>query len=266
MSEILIEKRDGGAFVTFNRPEARNALNTDMVDAISALLASIEEDADIRYLVFRGSGGHFSAGGDMEAFGRSLELNHDERRASFEGRIRHNGKCFLRLESLSVPVISIVQGAAAGAGLSFVLASDFVLAAEDAVLIFAQPRVGLPLDLSLTYHLPRVVGPKIARQLAMTGAMLNANDALRTGIVDEIHAHDKLDDALASLLKKLSTVAPRAAGRSKWLINGSDRRGLEEQIEQEALAIGNCVVEPDFSEGVQAFLQKRRAVFTGKSE
>ncbi|MFD2577617.1 enoyl-CoA hydratase/isomerase family protein [Novosphingobium colocasiae] len=154
MSEILIERRDGGAFVTFNRPESRNALNTNMVDAIAALIASIDDDPEVRYLVFQGAGGHFSAGGDMEAFGQSLQLSSDERRASFEGRIRHNGKCFLLLEALQKPVISLVRGAAAGAGLSFVLASDFVFAAEDAMFIFAQPRVGLSLDLSLTYHLP----------------------------------------------------------------------------------------------------------------
>ncbi|MFD2577616.1 enoyl-CoA hydratase/isomerase family protein [Novosphingobium colocasiae] len=94
--------------------------------------------------------------------------------------------------------------------------------------------------------------------------MLDADGARLKGIVDEIHPHDKLADALASLVKRFGGVAPRAAGRSKWLVSGSDRRSLDDQIEQEALALGACAVEPDFDEGVQSFLQKRRAAFTGK--
>lgn len=263
MSEVEFDRRRDAAFVTFNRPEAGNALNQEMLASISAFLAPLESDRGVRYLVLQGAGSTFSAGGDLTVYARTLRLSALERREFFVNRVRANAECFLRLEALSIPVISLVRGAAAGAGLSFVLASDFVLAADNATLVLAQPRVGLPLDLSLTYHLPRTVGTKIARQLAFTGARLDAARAKELGIVDEIHPADRLGEALASLVKGFSAVAPRAASRSKHLINTSECYDLQKQMEREIQAIGECVTEPDFSEGVEAFLAKRRASFTG---
>jgi 2-(1,2-epoxy-1,2-dihydrophenyl)acetyl-CoA isomerase len=263
MADILFEKRDDGAFVTFNRPEVRNALTPEMLHATADFIASLDGDTAVRYLVFQGKGEHFAAGGDVASYGKLLELPPVERRLYFERRVRGNAESFVRLEALPIPVISLVRGAAAGAGLSFILASDFVLAAEDAMMIFAQPRVGLPIDLSATYFLPRIVGPKKARQLAFRGARLNAEEARSLGIVDEIHRGDQLEPALAALTKRFGAIAPRAGGRSKLLVNASECHTIVEQMELEVRAIGACVVEPDFAEGVTAFLEKRRASFTG---
>lgn len=134
------------------------------------------------------------------------------------------------------------------------------------MLIFAQPRVGLPLDLSATYFLPRIVGAKRARQMAFTGGRLDAAEAKAVGIIDQIHPADELESALAALVKQFTAVAPRAAGRSKQLINASQFRGIVEQMEMEVRAIGTCVNEPDFAEGVTAFLEKRKARFIGAAE
>lgn len=264
MSDILFEKRDGGAYVTFNRPEVRNALMPEMLRAAADFVADIADDPAVRYLVFQGAGPHFAAGGDLASYAKTLDQGAMERRLYFERRVRGNAELFVRLEMLPIPVISLVRGAAAGAGVSFILASDFVIAAEDAMLIFAQPRVGLPLDLSATYFLPRAIGEKKARQIAFTGANLKAVEAQALGIIDEIHPLDGLDAALAARIKTFSPVAPRAAGRSKQLINMSQYRSIGEQMEQEVAAIGACVIEPDFAEGVTAFLEKRKAAFTGE--
>lgn len=266
MADILFERRDGGAFVTFNRPEVRNALTPEMLHATADFIAGIEGDSAVRYLVFQGAGEHFAAGGDVAAYGRQLAEPAARRRLHFERRVRGNAESFVRLEALLIPVISLVRGAAAGAGLSFILASDFVLAAEDATLIFAQPRVGLPVDLSATYFLPRIVGAKKARQLAFRGARLSAGEARAIGIVDEIHPGSGLDSALAALTKGFAAIAPRAAGRSKALINASGHHDIVEQMELEVRAIGLCVAEPDFAEGVTAFLEKRKARFTGEGQ
>ncbi|AUW58964.1 hypothetical protein C1T17_13550 [Sphingobium sp. SCG-1] len=266
MSEILLEKRDGGAFVTFNRPEARNALNPAMLLDMRHFLDAIRDDTDVRYLVLQGEGGHFSAGGDLVVYAETLQLPSAERQAFFEARVGGNGACFLSLEALTIPVISLVRGAAAGAGLSFLLASDYVLAAQDAALIFAQTRVGLPLDLSLTYYLPRVVGAKKARQLAFTGAMLDAEQAKALGIIDEVYAADDIGPSLSALVRSFAATAPLAAARTKALINGSGSVNLAQQLDREVMAIGQCVTEADFREGVEAFLAKRRAVFTGRRE
>lgn len=263
MTEVLFEKRDGGAFVTFNRPEVRNALLPEMLRTLTDFIVEIEGDAAIRYLVLQGAGAHFAAGGDLQSYARTFEMSATERRLYFERRVRGNAELFVRLEALQIPVISLVRGAAAGAGVCLIMVSDFVLAADDAVLVFAQPRIGLPLDMAASYLLPRAVGAKRARQIAFTGGALNAEKAKELGIIDEIHPAAALDDALAELVKKFFAVAPRAAGRSKALINNSQYRGIGEQMEQEITAIGACVAEPDFIEGVTAFLEKRKASFTG---
>jgi 2-(1,2-epoxy-1,2-dihydrophenyl)acetyl-CoA isomerase len=263
MQEIILEKRDGGAFVTFNRPDVRNALNPGMLSAMSEFLTTIRDDSAVRYLVLQGAGGNFSAGGDVAAYAEALALPPEQRREFFESRVRGNADSFLLLEQLTIPVISMVRGAAAGAGLSFLLASDFVLAASDAVLLFAQPRLGLPLDLSMTYYLPRTVGAKFARQLAFTGARLDAERAMQLGIVDAVHRAEELDAALAKLVKSFSATSPGAAGHTKRLINTNESVALADQMEREVKAIGECVVAPDFAEGVSAFMEKRPAVFTG---
>lgn len=261
MREIILEKRSDGAFVTFNRPEVRNALNPGILLDLSKFLASVRNDRNIRYLVLQGAGGNFSAGGDVGDYSNALALSPEQRREFFETRVRGNAESFLLLEQLTIPVISLVQGAAAGAGLSFILASDFVLAADDAVMLFAQPRVGLPLDLSMTYYLPRIVGAKVARQLAFTGARLDAAKAMQLGIVDSVHSGDDLDSALSALVKSFAATAPSATGHTKRLINTNEGVALVDQMEREVMAIGDCVVHPDFAEGVTAFMEKRRAVF-----
>ena len=184
MNEVLLSKQGAGAFITFNRPKESNALNPDMLKTISKFISSLRQDEEARYLVIEGAGKNFSAGGDLAVYAKTLELPDIERKLFFEERVRGNAECFIQLNELSIPTISILRGAAAGAGLSFLLASDFVLAAEDSVLIFAQTRIGLPLDLSLTYHLPRKIGVNAARKLALTGARIDAQLAMHLGISD----------------------------------------------------------------------------------
>jgi len=262
--QILFEKRDGGAFATFNRPEVRNALNPEVIQALGDFLLDIRQDPAVRYLVIKGEGEHFSAGGDLASYAEKFPLGRRALQSYMRRRVRGNAETFYLLADLPMPVISVVRGAAAGGGLSFVLASDFVLAADNAMMIFAQPKVGLPLDIAATYFLPRVVGIKQARQLAMTGATLDAAVGQKLGIIDEVHPAEALDEALAKLIKRFSAVAPRASGRTKQLLNRSLDNDIVQQMEAEVLAIGQCVGEDDFEEGVRAFLEKRKAQFTGR--
>jgi 2-(1,2-epoxy-1,2-dihydrophenyl)acetyl-CoA isomerase len=262
-ADVLFDKTDGRARVIFNRPDVRNALNPEILLAISTFIDDVARDRSIRYLTFEGAGDHFSAGGDLAAYAQTLDQPGDERRRTFERRIRGNFETLLRVQALEKPVVSLLHGAAAGAGISFLLASDFVLAKDDAFLLFAQPRVGLPLDLGVSYFLPRLIGSKAARKLALTGGRLDARQCLALGIVDEIHSAGCLEAALSALAEQFAGVAPRAAGRTKALLLASETRGLAEQMEAEVQAVGVSVEEPDFAEGVRAFLEKRRALFVG---
>jgi len=261
--EIRLEKAGGGAHVTFNRPEVRNALTPAMLRQLASFLADMACDPQVRYLIFRGTGAHFAAGGDVASYGETLSLSPTARRELFEQRVRANAESFVKLEALEIPVISVVRGAVAGAGLSFVLASDFVLASEESFLFFAQPRIGLPIDLGLSYFLPRVVGLKAARKLAMTAARISATEARALGIVDEILATESLEEGVTALMQRFNTAALRAIGRSKRLLLQSGRSTLSEQMEAEVSALGACVAEPDFAEGVRAFLDKRPPSFSG---
>jgi 2-(1,2-epoxy-1,2-dihydrophenyl)acetyl-CoA isomerase len=260
---LLLDKRDGGARVTFNRPEVRNALTPEMLHALGDFLADVRSDPGVRYLLLCGAGEHFSAGGDIGIYRDTLQMTPMQRRIAFERRVHANTDAISRLDALSIPIISLVQGAVAGAGLSFVLLSDFVFASENSFLIFAQPKIGLPLDLGLTHFLPRVVGIKAAKRLAMTGARLSGAQAHTLGIVDQISPAAELEACAAALLKEMKAVAPRASGRSKRLLQESEYRSLAEQMRAEVQAIGDCVAEPDFGEGVMAFLEKRAPEFKG---
>jgi 2-(1,2-epoxy-1,2-dihydrophenyl)acetyl-CoA isomerase len=260
---LLLDIRDGGARVTFNRPEVRNALTPDMLHALNDFLTEVQGDPGVRYLLFCGTGEHFSAGGDIATYRDTLQMTPTQRRIAFERRVLGNTNVISRLDALSIPIISLIKGAVAGAGLSFVLLSDFVYASEDSFLIFAQVKVGLPLDLGLTHFLPRVVGIKAAKRLAMTGARLSAAEAHTLGIVDLIAPADELEARAITLIERMAAVAPRASGRSKDLLRESGYRSLTEQMNAEVRAIGDCVIEPDFAEGVMAFLEKRAPKFKG---
>jgi 2-(1,2-epoxy-1,2-dihydrophenyl)acetyl-CoA isomerase len=260
---LLLEIRDGGARVTFNRPEVRNALTPDMLHELGDFLTEVQADPGVRYLLLGGTGEHFSAGGDIAIYRDTLRMTPMQRRIAFERRVLGNTDVISRLDALSIPIISLIKGAVAGAGLSFVLLSDFVYGSEDSFLLFAQPKIGLPLDLGLTHFLPRVVGIKAATRLAMTGARLSATEAQTLGIVDLIAPAGELEARAITLIEKMATVAPRGAGRSKRLLRESGYRSLTEQMSAEVKAIGDCVTEPDFSEGVMAFLEKRAPKFRG---
>jgi 2-(1,2-epoxy-1,2-dihydrophenyl)acetyl-CoA isomerase len=234
-----------------------------MLHALGDFLTEVQSDPGVRYLLLCGAGDHFSAGGDIAIYRDTLQMTPMQRRIAFERRVRANTEVISRLDALSIPIISLVKGVVAGAGLSFVLLSDFVFASEDSFLIFAQPKIGLPLDLGLTHFLPRVVGIKTAKRLAMTGARLSAAEAHAFGIVDQIAPAAELEARAATLLDKMKAVAPRAAGRSKRLLRESEYCSLTEQMTAEVQAIGDCVAEPDFAEGVMAFLEKRAPAFKG---
>jgi 2-(1,2-epoxy-1,2-dihydrophenyl)acetyl-CoA isomerase len=262
--DILLERRDGGAHVTFNRPAVRNAITRDMLAALDEFLIAIRGDPDVRYVLFQGAGDHFAAGGDVASFAETLAQSPEERRQAFEARVRKSSASVLSLSRLDVPVIAAVRGAVAGAGLVFTLAADFCIAADDALFVFAHARVGLPLDMGTSFYLPRVVGRRQARMLTLTSARVDAVRALAIGLAGKVVPGDALDGEVAATLAALAR-GPRAAFRlSRALLDAGDDGDLEAQIEREALAVGAAVAHPDFAEGVRAFLEQRTPDF-GKS-
>lgn len=263
MRDIITEIRDGVATATFNRPSMRNALSGEMIAECADFLKTVREDSSVRCFVLRGMGEHFSGGGDVRNFKTSLELETSERRLSYEQRVRGAIRLFDAIEALPIPVVTVVRGAVAGGGMSFILASDVALVSDTAFFVFAHSRIGLAVDTGLSYYLPRAIGVRRARELTLLGGRLDAAQAQACGLISGVIADESLDTEADAVINALRHGATVAFAETKRLINASPTNDVRAQIELEAEAVGRCAVTADFEEGVSAFMQKRKARFSG---
>ena len=181
---LLVTKEDGVATMTMNRPKARNALSMDMRLAMFDAVDDIEHDKSIRCVVLRGAGGHFMAGGDIKNFNEYLEMEPIERRTSFERRVHSLHAMMFALKRMEKPVIASVEGAAAGAGISFMTACDLAIGADTSYYKFSYVGIGASPDGSGSYHLPRIVGVRKALEIAMLGDTFDAAEAHRLGLLN----------------------------------------------------------------------------------
>lgn len=264
MADILTSMTGGVATITFNRPEARNAISRAMMDELITLLRSLGERDDVRCVVFKGAGEHFTGGGDVQSFGETLGLSAVERKHLYEQRVTASAELFELLERLDKPTVALARGAVAGAGLSFVLAADFALASENAFFVFAHGRIAIALDSALSYYLPRAVGLRKAKELTLAGARLDAREAEALGIVTRVLPNAELDAEGDKLAAMLAQGATRAMGESKALLRASLTNGVFAQVGLEAAAVGRCAATDDFKEGVSAFLERRNPRFEGR--
>lgn len=264
MSDVLTSTANGVATITFNRPETRNAISRAMVQELIALLRSLGDRDDVRCVVFRGAGEHFTGGGDVQSFGETLALAAADRKHLYEERVVASAELFDVLERLEKPIIAVARGAVAGAGLSFVLGADFALASESAFFVFAHARIGIALDSALSYYLPRALGLRKARELTLAGARLDAQEAARLGIVTRVLPDAELDAEGDKLAAKLAKGATVAMGESKALLRVALANGVLAQVGLEAAAVGRCAATDDFKEGIAAFLASRAPRFQGR--
>lgn len=262
--ELVTEIADGVARITFNRPEARNALTTAMVHAMIAFLRECEGRDDVRVIVLAGAGDHFMAGGDVKAFAEAAALPADVRRAQFEELALDNLALFTVMERMAKPIVAKVRGACAGASVGYVAASDFVLASDTAMFVVANIALGTSPDGAVTWHLPRLVGPRLAKQMCLLGERLAAREALAAGLVNWVHRDNELDAATEALVARLAAGATTAIGFAKNMLNVSLANPLGEQLALEARYAGQSGATDDFAEGVRAFVEKRKPVFGGR--
>lgn len=266
--DLLISVDEGIARLTFNRPEARNAVSPEMLEAILAFLMRAEQDRAIRCIVFSGAGGQFMAGGDIRSFTTVADQPPAERQRAFESRVARNAHLFNVLQRLPQPVISSVQGTAAGAGLGFAIASDLVVAARSAVFVLAHVNVGASPDAATSWHLPRAIGVKRAMAMALLAEPLKAEAALAQGLISHVVDDAELGAFTDKLARRLAQGPAVALAQAKSLINRSLGNTLAEQLAAEALSMGLSAASDDFVEGPRAFLEKRKPRFggTGASE
>lgn len=254
---ICLEKEQAIGIIRLNKPETRNALDMDMRAELKLVLQELEEDKDIRVIVLTGQDPAFCAGGDLRTMMES-EPGKGYR------RLHHVQQLVKAMRDSGKPIIAAVNGAAFGAGWSLALASDFVIAAENAKFGQAFIKVGLVPDLGSMYLLPRVIGLPKAKELMMTGRPIDAAEALALGIANQVVPREQLWTATMQLAVELAESAPQALTYIKSILNQTYEKDFAAILEYEALAQDVCMQTEDHQEGRQAFFEKRKPKFSGK--
>jgi len=260
MSEpaVLVAREGGVATLTLNRPQALNALDQALTLALREGVLAAEHDPAVRCLVLRG-GEHFMAGGDLKWFSTLVEgRSGGENRVQFEALIHEVHTVILALRRMPKPVLASVRGAVAGFGMSLMMACDLALAADNAYFTLAYTLIGTSPDGGSTFSLPRIVGQKKAMEIALLGERFDAAAAERLGLVNRVVAAASLEAETNKLASRLANGPTAVYGRTKALLNGSLNASLESQLQREAEAFAQSASEPDFREGLAAFLEKRK--------
>jgi enoyl-CoA hydratase len=254
---LLIEKHGAADWVTLNRPEQLNTLNPLLLRELNDYFASLERNYAVRVVVLRGAGRAFCAGLDMKASGGTpLDAGSDAMMRSqreFSGLV-------MRMRRCPQPVIGLLHGHAAGGGFSIALGCDVRIAAAGTRMNCAFIKIGLSgCEMGASYHLPRLVGSSVAAELLYTGRFIDAERALRVGLVSEVVPLEQLEAAGRALAEDMLATAPLGLRLTKecfWAaVDGND---LPSVIAMEDRNQVLTVVNGDLAEGIQAFLEKRK--------
>jgi len=258
---ILHELRNGVAWITLNRPDARNAVNAEMREEIIAVLTDARTNPAVRALVLTGAGKGFCTGADLSGpRGQGPTgpgAGREVMRTSSQRLIR-------TLWELEKPVVAAVNGVAAGLGSHLAFACDLVIASEEARFIEIFVRRGLAIDAGGAFLLPRLLGLSRAKELVFFGDDLPAPEAHRLGLVNRVVPAGELAAAAAEWAERLAQGPTFALGMSKRLLNRSLESSLETCLEEEALAQSLVTQSEDTKEGIRAFVEKRPPRFTGQ--
>ena len=255
MKNLAIEQADGVLCVTLDRPERRNAINLGMFDELRLVFEAAAVGSEIRVVVLRGAGGHFCSGGDLapdDAPGDDSPLEERARRV-LEA---HVTPMVLAFHALPQPTIAVVEGIASGAGANLALGCDFVLAAEGARFCEIFVRRALSLDCGGSWLLPRLVGLRRAKELALLGDWIDAADAQAIGLINRVVPNAELAPSSEAWCDRLKAYAPGALTRIKRSLDQSFEVSLEAAVAQEARDQARCTASPDFSAAMKAFLEK----------
>ncbi|MGZ3402936.1 MAG: enoyl-CoA hydratase [Phenylobacterium sp.] len=252
---IVDTPQPGVVLIKLNRPEALNALNSQLLTELSAALDAAEADSDARCLVITGSERAFAAGADIK------EMSDKSYAQMFVADFF--GPAARRIEACRKPIIAAVAGYALGGGCELAMLCDFIIAAENAK--FGQPEINLGVmpGIGGTQRLPRAVGKAKAMDMALTARMMDAAEAERSGLVSRVVAPDKLMDEALAAAGKIAAQSPLAVAMNKELVNAAFETTLATGVAMERRLFHSLFAFDDQKEGMAAFVEKRPAKFTG---
>lgn len=255
----ILYKQDGPvARITLNQPGKKNPFDVNTRLEILEVLGRIRDDEAVKVLVLTGAGDAFSSGGDI----RDMK---GEEFTPIGGRkrLKRAHRCIREMLALEKPIIAAVNGVAAGAGVSAALACDLVMASDKARFIMAFAKIGLVPDLGAFYLLPLRIGVGRAKQMMLTAEPVDAREAERIGLVNQVVPHDKLEEEAHALARRLAAGPSQSYAMIKSALNHWPA-GLETLFEIESAMQAVAFSSDDFAEGRKAFMEKRKPVFKGK--
>lgn len=260
---ISLDLQGAVARIMLNRPDNANGMSMELIQEFAAAANWCQEAANeqrIRAVVISGEGKIFCAGGDIHSF-RAFGDDISDEIARLAGHLHDAISLFVRM---NVPVITAVNGAAAGAGFSLAMIGDIVIAGHSASFMMAYTAIGLSPDGAATYTLPRLVGRRRANELILLNRRLSAEEALQWGLITRLVADEQLMDEAMALAKRMAQGPTKAFGTVKFLLNQSDDNSPEQQMVLEARHLSQLSASADGQEGIRSFLEKRKPVFSGK--
>ncbi|HNX29241.1 MAG TPA: short-chain-enoyl-CoA hydratase [Syntrophomonadaceae bacterium] len=252
---LILEKQDRLAILYINRPKALNALNSDTLTELNTAIAEIANDDSIELLIITGAGD--------KAFVAGADIAYMQKLTAIEGREFGvlGQKTFMAIEAMEKPVIAAVNGFALGGGCELAMCCDFRIASSKGK--FGQPEVGLGITPGFggTQRLPRLVGEGMAKQLLFTADVIDAKEALRIGLVNQVVEPEELMNTVKAVAERILSKGRIAVKLTKAAVNNGTQADINTAMSIEADAFGLCFSTADQKEGMQAFLDKRTAEF-----
>lgn len=254
---VRLTLRDGVATLTLDRPQASNALDLPMAQALMRMAIRCDEDRAVRVVVLTGAGARFCVGGDVKSF---LAAG-----TGAGALIKELTGCLhvalLRFAHMDAPLVTAVRGVAAGAGMSLALAGDLVFVGSSAMLVPAYVRAGLSPDCGLSHRLPKLVGLREAQRILLLNTALDAEASRVLGLVTEVAPDEELDARVAEAASRLAAGPREAIAAVRRLLLAAPLATLESQLETESRTIAHLAGTPDGQEGMRAVMEKRAPAF-----
>lgn len=257
LKDILYEKRKRSAWITLNRPQALNAITPEMIRSLKTAAEDALADDKVRALVISGAGRGFCAGADIRVMDNANLEN-------FRDFLNQLTEVWSFIRTFPKPTIAAINGVVVGAGFELTLVCDFRIAAKTARIGSAEVRINQPMTNGSTYLLARLIGEGKAKELGMTGDILDAEEAGRIGLINTTVEPAALDSTVEELVKKLSGRGPIAVSKIKQCFARSRDADIETAILFENEAATACFISADQKEGLRAFLEKREPRWAGK--